>query len=63
MTWMFEPGPGMDLDEDDVRIRPNPKGSKPRTKRRPTHENALMGMVTEVHLARYRVLTDDGREV
>lgn len=63
MTWMFEPGPGMDLDEDDVRIRPNPKGSKPRTKRRPTHDNALMGMVTEVHLARYKVLTDDGREV
>ena len=60
---MFEPGPGMDLDEDDVRIRPNPKGSKPRTKRRPTHENALMGMVIEVHLARYKVLTDDGREV
>ena len=63
MTWMFEPGPGMDLDEDDVRIRPNPKGSKPRTKRRPTHDNALMGMVLEVHLARYKVLTDDGREV
>lgn len=63
MTWMFEPGPGMDLDEDDVRIRPNPKGSKPRTKRRPTHDDALMGMVLEVHLARYRVLTEDGREV
>ena len=63
MTWMFEPGPGMDLDEDDVRIRPNPKGSKPRTKRRPTHDNALMGMVLEVHLARYKVLTEDGREV
>jgi len=63
MTWMFEPGPGMDLDEDDVRIRPNPKGSKPRTKRRPTHDDALMGMVLEVHLARYKVLTEDGREV
>jgi len=63
MTWMFEPGPGMDLDEDDVRIRPNPKGSKPRTKRRPTHDDALRGMVLEVHLARYKVLTQDGREV
>ncbi len=52
-----------DLDEDDVRIRPNPRGSRPRTKIRPTHENAPWGMVLEVHLARYRVLTDQGVEV
>lgn len=52
-----------DLDEDDVRIRPNPKGSRPRTKKRPTHESAPWGMVLEVHLARYRVLTDAGVEV
>lgn len=52
-----------DLDEDDVRIRPNPRGSRPRTKIRPTHENAPWGMVLEVHLARYRVLTDEGVEV
>jgi len=52
-----------DLDEDDVRVRPNPRGSRPRTKIRPTHENAPWGMVLEVHLARYRVLRDDGVEV
>lgn len=52
-----------DLDEDDVRVRPNPKGSRPRTKIRPSFENAPRGMVLEVHLARYRVLTDDGVEV
>ncbi len=52
-----------DLDEDDVRVRPNPKGSRPRTKIRPTFENAKRGMVLEVHLARYRVLTEDGVEV
>jgi len=52
-----------DLDEDDVRVRPNPRGSRPRTKIRPTHENAPWGMVLEVHLARYRVLTDAGVEV
>lgn len=52
-----------DLDEDDVRIRPNPKGSRPRTKRRPSFENAPLGMVLEVHLARYRVLTDSGLEI
>lgn len=51
------------LDEDDVRIRPNPKGSRPRTKRRPSFENAPLGMVLEVHLARYRVLTDAGVEI
>ena len=51
------------LDEDDVRIRPNPKGSRPRTKRRPTFENAPLGMVLEVHLARYRVLLDSGVEI
>lgn len=51
------------LDEDDVRIRPNPRGSKPRTKRRPNFDSAPLGMVLEVHLARYRVLLEDGTEV
>lgn len=51
------------LDEDDVRIRPNPRGSKPRTKRRPNFDDAPLGMVLEVHLARYRVLLEDGTEV
>ncbi len=51
------------LDEDDVRIRPNPRGSKPRTKRRPNFDTAPLGMVLEVHLARYRVLLEDGTEV
>lgn len=51
------------LDEDDVRVRPNPRGSKPRTKRRPNFDSAPLGMVLEVHLARYRVLMDDGTEV
>ena len=63
MSWLYEPENRHDLDEDDVRIRPNPKGSKPRTKRRPSFENAPLGMVTEVHLARYQVLTDDGLSV
>ncbi len=52
-----------DLDEDDVRVRPNPRGSRPRTKIRPSYENAPQGMVLEVHLARYRVITDEGIEV
>jgi ribosome biogenesis GTPase / thiamine phosphate phosphatase len=51
------------LDEDDVRVRPNPRGSRPRTKRRPNFDDAPSGMVLEVHLARYRVLMEDGKEV
>ncbi|NBU23451.1 MAG: ribosome small subunit-dependent GTPase A [Actinobacteria bacterium] len=50
------------LDEDDVKVRPNPRGSRPRTKRRPNFDDAPLGMVLEVHLARYRVLVD-GKEV
>ena len=63
MSWLYEPTGPYQMDEDDVRIRPNPKGSRPRTKRRPSFENAVKGMVTQVHLARYIVLTEDGREV
>ena len=30
-------------DESDVRIRPNKRGSRPRTKDRPAHEDAVIG--------------------
>lgn len=63
MNWVFEPGEDIDLDEDDVRIRPNPKGSRPRTKRRPDTQDLPVGMVVQVHLARYRVLMDNGNVV
>ena len=63
MSWITEGDFTNDLDEDDVRVRPNPKGSRPRTKRRPNFDDAPRGMVLEVHLARYRVLTDAGVEV
>ena len=63
LNWRFEPGDEIDLDEDDVRIRPNPKGSRPRTKRRPDTSDLPIGMVLQVHLARYRVLMDSGVEV
>lgn len=57
MSWLYEPEPGQhDLDETDVRIRPNPKGNRPRTKTRPSFEDASPGMVTSVHLGRYEVL-------
>ena len=61
MSWLYEPEDQKhDLDESDVRIRPNPKGSRPRTKRRPNYDSLPQGMVLTVNLARYQVLTDLG---
>jgi ribosome biogenesis GTPase len=45
-----------ELDESDVRIRPNPRGSRPRTKERPRHEDSAPGWVTAVDRGRYTVL-------
>jgi ribosome biogenesis GTPase len=44
-----------DLDEDDVRIRPG-RGSRPRSKQRPAHDDAVTGMVVTVDRGRYTVL-------
>lgn len=49
------------LDEDDVRVRPG-KGSRPRTRRRPAHEDAVSGFVAGVDRGRYRCLAG-GRTV
>ena len=48
-----------DWSEDDVRIRPNPKGTRPRSKVRPTHEDALVGLVVGVDRGRYHVVVAD----
>lgn len=40
-------------DESDVRIRPNKKGSRPRTKDRPAHADAVTGRVVTVDRGRY----------
>jgi ribosome biogenesis GTPase / thiamine phosphate phosphatase len=55
------PGDGRRLDEDDVRVRPG-RGSRPRTRTRPRHEDAARGVVTTVDRGRYGVLVD-GRPV
>ena len=44
-------------DESDVRIRPG-RGSRPRTKQRPAHEDAETALVTGVDRGRYAVLVD-----
>lgn len=46
-------------DESSVRIRPNPRGSRPRSKDRPAHDDAVVGMVIGVDRGRYHVLVDD----
>jgi ribosome biogenesis GTPase / thiamine phosphate phosphatase len=48
-------GDHRDLDEDDVRIRPG-RGSRPRSKQRPAHDDAVTGMVITVDRGRYTVL-------
>jgi ribosome biogenesis GTPase / thiamine phosphate phosphatase len=48
------------LDESDVRVRPNPRGSRRRTKTRPAHEDAVPGFVTGVDRGRYAVLLAAG---
>jgi ribosome biogenesis GTPase len=46
-------------DESDVRVRPNPKGNRPRTKTRPEHDDAIVGRVLSVDRGRYTVLADE----
>ena len=52
--------PTRDYDESDARVRPNPRGSRPRSKDRPAHDDAVQGLVTAVDRGRYTVLVDAG---
>lgn len=54
---------GRHLDEDDVRVRPSRGKSRPRSKDRPTHDNATPALVTTVDRGRFTVVTDDGTTV
>ncbi|MCS5715098.1 ribosome small subunit-dependent GTPase A [Herbiconiux sp. CPCC 205716] len=45
-----------DFDESAVRIRPNPKGNRPRTKQRPDHKDAVTGRIMTVDRGRFAVL-------
>ncbi|MBR7835247.1 GTPase RsgA [Actinospica durhamensis] len=51
---------GRDFDEDDIRVRANPRGSRPRTKIRPTSEDAADAMVLAVDRGRYTCLISSG---
>ncbi|WP_454118130.1 ribosome small subunit-dependent GTPase A [Microbacterium lacticum] len=48
-----------EFDESDVRVRPNPKANRPRTKRRPPHADARIARVLGVDRGRYTVLVDE----
>lgn len=54
-------------DESDVRVRANKKGSRPRTKQRPRHEDAVIARVIAVDRGRYTCVvneqSDDQRTV
>ncbi|MFC4223758.1 ribosome small subunit-dependent GTPase A [Lysinibacter cavernae] len=68
MSWWSETGvddddePYGDYDESSIRVRPNPKGNRPRTKIRPEHNDAVSGVVLGVDRGRFTVLVDAGGE-
>ena len=62
MSWLYDSdSDDYELDESDVKVRPNPKGNKPRTKNRPSYEDAPTGMLVQVDLGRYQVSLQDGQ--
>lgn len=50
---------GKNPDEDDIRVRPGRRGSRPRTHTRPKHEDAAEGMVLTVDRGRITCLVED----
>lgn len=47
-----------EYDEDDVRVRPGRRGSRPRSKDRPAHADATIARVTGVDRGRYTTLVE-----
>ncbi|MCX6501851.1 MAG: ribosome small subunit-dependent GTPase A [Microbacterium sp.] len=58
MSWL-EPDDEDEEPDYEVRVRPNPKANRPRTKRRPAHADAQIARVTGVDRGRYAVLLDE----
>jgi ribosome biogenesis GTPase len=61
VSWLDDPDDDdePEFDEADVRVRPNPKANRPRTKRRPAHADARIARVLGVDRGRYTVLVDE----
>ncbi|WP_213813922.1 ribosome small subunit-dependent GTPase A [Glaciihabitans sp. dw_435] len=62
MSWLtdVEDDEYDEYDESAIRVRPNPKGNKPRTKIRPEHNDSVTGRVISVDRGRYGVIVDEG---
>ncbi len=50
---------GKHTDEDDIRVRPSRRGSRPRTHTRPKHEDAAEGLVLTVDRGRLTCLVEE----
>lgn len=48
-----------ELDESDVRVRANKKGSRPRTKERPSYDHAVTGRIVSVDRGRCTAVVDE----
>lgn len=61
MSWLLgdDDDPYEEYADHEVRQRPNPKANRPRTKRRPEHEDARVAMVIGVDRGRYTTLVPD----
>jgi len=62
MSWLTDVGDDAyeEYDESSIRVRPNPKANKPRTKQRPDHADSVTGRVISVDRGRYGVIVDEG---
>lgn len=60
MSWWADDDEDDDdeFDESSIRVRPNPKGNRPRTKTRPEHKDAVAGRIMTVDRGRFSVLID-----
>ncbi len=62
MSWLTDEDDGGAYDQYDesaAKVRPNPKGNKPRSKNRPEHADAVTGRVFSVDRGRYGVWLDE----
>lgn len=63
MSWLTDDdddGAYSEYDESAAKVRPNPKGNKPRTKTRPDHADAVLGRVFTVDRGRFGAWVDEG---
>jgi ribosome biogenesis GTPase len=60
VSWLSDEDDEYDeFDETTLKARPNPKGNRPRTKRRPAHADAVIGRVLGVDRGRYTMLVGE----